>query len=147
MTPHPAVLIGLREREFRDRLEGWVRRLGYDARTTADGSETLAWVREGSFVASFLDSGLGAPEGETVWRVVRPIVGRRLVLMAWERSNDLWFEALRSGVGTVLPLPPEEPMVRAALAAVARPFAWGDGGGRGWAWKDDPDAEHQAAER
>ena len=146
MTPHPAVLIGLEEHALRDRLAGWVRRLGYDARATADGRETLAWVRTGAFVASFLDAGLGAPEGDAVWRVVRPIVGHRLVLMARERNNDLWFEALRSGVGTVLPLPPEECMVRAALAAVARPVAWGEGRSPRWAWRDDRDAEHQAAE-
>ena len=70
MTPHPAVLIGLEEHALRDRMAGWVRRLGYDARATADGTETIAWVRAGGFVASFLDSalglGLGAPEGDAV---------------------------------------------------------------------------------
>src|SRR5262245_35409278 len=90
MTPHPAVLIGLEEHALRDRLAGWVRRLGYDACATADGNHALASVRAGGFVASFLDARLGAPEGDAVWRVVRPIVGHRLVLMARERSNDLW---------------------------------------------------------
>jgi hypothetical protein len=129
MTPNPSVLIAMVQDDLRGRLAGWVRSLGYEPRATGDGRETVAWARSESFVASFLDSGLGEAEGETVWRVVRPIVGRRLVLVARERTNDLWFEALRWDVGTVLPMPPEESMVRAALAAVA-PRPWTDELGR-----------------
>jgi CheY-like chemotaxis protein len=114
-TPH--VLIGLRAGDWSDRLSVWVRGLGYAVEVAADGASALARVRTRPYAASLLESGLEATESGTVWRVVHQIVGRRLVLMAWERRNDLWFEALRAGVGAMLPLPPEEPMVRAALAA------------------------------
>jgi len=118
MTLHPSVLIGLCDREVRgERVAEWVRHLGYEAAVTDDGTETLAWVRQRVFAAHLLDSRLVADTGEEVWRTVRPIVGRRLVLMAREPRTTLWFEALRAGVGAVLSLPPREEAVRAALAA------------------------------
>jgi DNA-binding response OmpR family regulator len=121
MLPSPSVLIGTQVLDLGERIAAWVRQLGYVVRVTQDGVEAVEVLRRGSFAASFLDSQLGGAGGESIWRVVRPILGRRLILMASERSNEFWFEALRSGVGTVLPLPPAERMVRAALAAVGAP--------------------------
>ena len=121
MGPNPSVLIGLRAGEVRDRLVGWVRRQGFETDVVDDVRQTMALLRIRPFEASFLEDGWVAPDGGTVWRVVHQIVGRRLVLMVWERRNVLWFEALRAGVGAVLPLPPEEASVRAALEAVLRP--------------------------
>jgi DNA-binding response OmpR family regulator len=115
------VLIGTPVPDLGDRIAGWVRGWGYEVRVTSDGVEAVRVLHRESFVATFLDSRLGGAQGETVWRVVRPILGRRLILMAGELSNEFWFEALRAGVGTVLPLPPAERMVRAALAAVGAP--------------------------
>jgi DNA-binding response OmpR family regulator len=123
MMQNPAVLVGLGPGNVRDQLVGWIRRLGYETTVAADGRETVALARERPVVASFLDSGWGTDEGRTVWRVVRPIVGRRLVLMAWERTYDLWIEALKAGVGALLPLPAEPATVQAALVAVTRPGA------------------------
>src|SRR5687767_6945735 len=122
----PAVLIGTEVLDLGERIAGWVRALGYEVWVTRDGVEAVRTLHRGAFqngpfAASFLDEQFGGAGGESIWRVVRPILGRRLILMARERSNELWFEALRSGVGTVRPLPPEEPMVRAALAAVTAP--------------------------
>jgi CheY-like chemotaxis protein len=119
MTSQPEVLIGLRPSVQRERLVGWVRGQGYETDVANDGREIVARASARRFAASFLDASLETPEGGTVWRVVLRIVGRRLVLMAHERTNDLWFEALRAGVGTVLLLPPEEATVHAALRAVA----------------------------
>ncbi len=132
MTPSSTVLVSLRSRPregagLRDELDGMIRRCGYRPHFTRGGRETLDSVRRDSFVASFLDSGYWGQgsddtelvDGEAVWRVVRRIVGRRLVLMTRAPRNDFWFDALRAGVGTVLPLPPQEPTVRAALQAVA----------------------------
>lgn len=122
MTPHPSVLIGLCTRDERlewlgERVAEWVRHLGYEPAVTHDGAETLRWVQERVFAATLLDSQLAEETGERVWRRVRPIAGRRLVLMAREPRTDLWFEALRAGVGALLPLPPRESTVRAALRA------------------------------
>jgi len=122
MTLHPSVLIGLSARDARrdalgERVAEWVRHLGYEPALTDDGAETLTWVQERVFAATLLDCRLAADTGERVWRRVRPIAGRRLVLMAREPRTDLWFEALRAGVGALLPLPPRESTVRAALRA------------------------------
>ena len=121
MTLHPSVLLSLGDQVLRDTLDDWVRGCGYRTRLSADAEETMSWLREDTFSASFLDSEMEAPAGEAVWRLVRPGPTRRVVLMARERNPDLWFEALRYGVATVLPLPPAEEMVRAALAAVSLP--------------------------
>jgi DNA-binding response OmpR family regulator len=121
MRPVPAVLVGTQALELGQRIACWVRSLGYEVRVTQDGVEAVRTLHLEPFAASFLDDQLGGEGGESIWRVVRPILGRRLILMARERSNEFWFEALRSGVGTVLPLPPDEPSVRAALAAVSAP--------------------------
>ena len=100
-----------------ERVASWVRHLGYETTVTEDGAQTLAWVEKRVFAAHLLDSRLVAETGERVWRRVRPIVGRRLVLMARQPRSDLFFEALRVGVGALLPLPPREATVRAALRA------------------------------
>lgn len=119
MIPARSVFIGTPARDVGLEIAGWVRSLGYEVEVGLDGACAVQALHRGAFAASFLDHQLGAAEGQTIWRVVRPIVGRRLILMARERNNELWFEALRSGVGSVLPLPPARPMVEAALAAVA----------------------------
>lgn len=115
------MFIGTPTLEVSSEIAGWVRSWGYEVEVASDGAQAVAALHRGRFAASFLDHQLGAVEGQTIWRMVRPIVGRRLILMARERSNELWFEALRSGVGTVLPLPPARQMVQAALAAVTAP--------------------------
>ena len=119
MFPVRSVFIGTPSRDVGYEIAGWVRAMGYEVEVSVDGAGAVRALHRGNFAASFLDHQLGAAEGPSIWRVVRPIVGRRLILMAQERSNELWFEALRSGVGSVLPLPPARPMVVAALAAVA----------------------------
>ena len=63
---------------------------------------------------------MGRAEVDVVWRRIRPIAQRRVVLMARESGRNLWFEALRTGVATVLPFPPREAMVQAALRVVTR---------------------------
>lgn len=126
-----SVFIGTPSLAVGSEIADWVRALGYEVELSSDGGFAVeALLHRGAFAASFLDIQLGAAEGQTAWRVVRPVVGRRLVLMARERTNELWFEALRCGVGSVLPLPPARPMVEAALTAVTA--AWRDGSeGRG----------------
>lgn len=126
MEAHPSVLVGLRpelgdDHDLRDSLGNWVRACGYQPRFTARAQEAESWLRDEkeAFAASFLDAEMGQVEGRVTWRVVRPWVGRRLVLVVRERRRDLWFEALRAGVGTILSCPPEEATVRAALRAVA----------------------------
>lgn len=119
MTPHPSVLLSLRDAALRDELDGWVRGYGYQTCLTADAEETMSWLSRERFSASFLESEMERSEGEAVWRLVRPDMARRVVLMSRDRNRDLWFEALRHGVATVLPLPPVEAMVRAALTAVS----------------------------
>jgi DNA-binding response OmpR family regulator len=117
MEPNLPVLLGLRASDVRDRLRGWIERLGYETHVTEDGVETLAWFSRRPFAASLLGWGIAASAGEPVWRVVRPIAGRRLVLLIEQERKDLWFEALSGGVGAVLPLPPVQATVEAALAA------------------------------
>lgn len=121
VLPSQPVVIGTRVSDLGALLAGWVRELGFEVRLTADGVDAVSVVTRAPVTAFFLDSQLGGVGGEPVWRSLRPALGRRLVLMAWDRNNELWFEALRSGVGTVLPLPPARTMVRAALAAVGAP--------------------------
>ena len=140
MTPNPAVLLGLRasgleDRSLRVRMEGWVRRCGYRTRFTDDAHEAISWLGQEDFAATFVDSDMGRAEGEALWRRIRPIASGsygsgsggsgpygscRVVLMARESGRNLWFEALRSGVATVLPFPPREAMVQAALQAATR---------------------------
>ena len=126
MEAHPSVLVGLRpqlgaEAGLRESMDDWVRACGFEPRFTTRAQEAESWLRDEqeAFAASFLDAEMGVGEGRVTWRVVRPLIGRRLVLVVRERRRDLWFEALRAGVGTVLSCPPEEAMVRAALRAVA----------------------------
>ena len=130
MTPHPAIMLGLRadDRDLRDPLEDWVRRLGFQTWFTADVREALDWLRCEDFAASIVDSDLGLAQGEALWRTIRPRLARRTVLIAREGGRALWFEALHSGVATVLPVPPRESMVRAAVAAATH--AW-----RGSRWR------------
>lgn len=120
-----SVLVGLRpgvgiDAGVQDAMDEWVRACGYEPRFTAEAEEAESWLREerDGFAASFLDADMARPQGEVTWRVVRPWVGRRLVLVMREQRRDLWFEALRAGVGTVLSWPPNDATVRAALRAV-----------------------------
>lgn len=141
MTPHPSVLIGYRprgtaEEALRARIVAWVRDLGFDTALAEDGLETRSRVHRHVFAATLLDSamlegGVTTEIGTQVWRSVHPVLGRRLVLMVREVPRGLWFEALRDGVGAVLPLPPREGMVRAALRAATGGFPPGDDRGAG----------------
>ena len=145
MTPHPAVLLSLRasdsgDRDLRDRMEGWVRRCGFRTRFTADAHEAVSWLEQEAFAATFVDSDLGLAEGEAVWRIIRPLAEQRVVLMARDRRRALWFEALRKGVATVLPMPPREAMVQAALAAATR--RWSEGGWRRYLEEDSSEYEN-----
>ena len=122
MTPNRAVLIGLSDRDargpaLRERLAGWVEQLGYEPAVVQDGRISISRVLERRCAATLLESGLVAESGEKVWRRVRPILGRRLVLMAREPRSDMFFEALQTGVGALLRLPARESMVRAAICA------------------------------
>lgn len=125
MTPNPAVLVGLRaDTELEGELAGWVRGLGFDTRFTTDAHEVRSWLGQTDYAASFVDCDLGLAEGEAVWRTLRPAEARRTVLLTRDRRRDLWFEALRTGVATVLTLPLHETTVRAALqTVVGRPGA------------------------
>jgi DNA-binding NtrC family response regulator len=125
VTPNPAILLGLRaadseDRSLRDQLEGWVRGCGYRTRFTADAHEAISWLDQEDFAATFVDSDLGRDEGQALWRMIRPVAARRVVLLARSGGRNLWFEALRTGVATVLPLPPREAMVQAAVRAATR---------------------------
>ncbi len=119
MAPTLPVLVGTQALDLGAALAGWIRRSGFEVEVSADGACAVRALQRSPFAASFLDAGFELRAGEPVWRVVRPILGRRLILMARQRHNELWFEALQAGVGSVLPLPAAEPMVRAALAAVS----------------------------
>jgi hypothetical protein len=111
----PPVLVGLRPSPFREVLDGWVSALGLETFVTDRPDDVVLWVRERPGGVSFVDRDLDRLGGVEVWRVVRPIVSHRLVLMARERTRDLWFSALAEGVGTVLPLPTEREVVLTAL--------------------------------
>ena len=127
MMPVPSVLISLSEglgdevAAVRDRLEDVVRGRGDAPRFTTDARETVAWVRDERFAVSFVDSEMEVHAGGQIWRVLRPLVGRRMVLMTRERRRDVWFEALQHGVAAVLPLPPRTRAVTAALEAAIGP--------------------------
>ncbi len=123
MTPAPSVLIGLAptQTDLRSRLVGWVREMGYEPSVAADGPQAVAWAHQRVFAASLLACGVEAAAGVEVWRSVHPVLGRRLVLMVRDPRRDLWFEALEEGVGAVLPIPPEQPMVREALRVATAP--------------------------
>ncbi len=128
MTPNPAVLISLRQElrlgdELERRLVDQVHHLGFSPEVAPDGCVAVTWVRERPFAASLFDWRTEGGGGTAAWRAIHRVLGRRLVLMAREPRRDLWFEALSEGVGAVLPLPPREPMVRAALSAAT---------GKGW---------------
>lgn len=122
MTPNPAVLVGLRAEDGLEAaasdLEGWVRRLGFEARFSTSAHEVRSWLDQADFAATFVHSDLGVTEGQAVWRTLRPATARRTVLLTEERRRELWFEALRAGMATVLTLPLVETTVRAALEAV-----------------------------
>lgn len=118
MLPAPQVLVGTQVVDLGVRIASWVEGLGYEVQVRSDGVAVVEALRRGSFAASFLDDQLGGAGGESIWRMVRQVLGRRLILMARDVRNELWFEALRSGVGSVLPLPPAPSMVRAAIRAV-----------------------------
>ncbi len=105
-----------------------MRRMGFSTRFTTDAREAASWLCQEDFAATFVDSDMGRAEGEALWRTIRPAYARRTVLLARGCGQGLWFEALRSGVATVLPLPPGEAMVRAALAAATH--TWTGAGGR-----------------
>jgi DNA-binding NtrC family response regulator len=122
-------MLGLRadDCELRAPLEGWVRRLGFRTQFTTDAREAVAWLSQEDFAASIVDSWLGRDEGQEVWRSIRPAFARRTVLLARDQHRGLWFEALRSGLATVLPLPPHEAMVRAAVAAATHAWRARDG--------------------
>jgi DNA-binding NtrC family response regulator len=109
------VLVGLKPSPFRETLADWLRGQGRETFVTGQAAEAVSWARARPEGVSFLDRDLDRLDGEEAWRVVHRVVGRRLVLMATERTNDLWFSALAEGVGTVLPLPTERDVVLTAL--------------------------------
>lgn len=111
-----------------------MRDLGYETFVTHDGRAAVDWVVRMPRTLAFLDVDLDRVDGEEVWRLVRRIVARpseqpvetvpgwnrRLVLMAARRTNQIWFAALSEGVGSLLPLPSEREVVRAALEVAGR---------------------------
>jgi hypothetical protein len=111
----PAALIALRATAFRDAMAGWVDGGGFEPYVTDVGRYAVDWVKGSPGGISFFDRDLERLEGQEVWRLARPIVGHRLVLMAEQRTKELWFSALAEGVATVLPLPAERDAVLRAL--------------------------------
>ena len=123
MTPSASVLLGLRartgpDRDLRSRLERWVLSHGLRPRFTPDAGEALRWLAEEPFAASLFDSDMELRDGQMVWQLVDRGVARRSVLLVRERRSNIWFGALRIGVGTVLPYPPAEDTFEEALRAV-----------------------------
>ncbi len=122
MLPAPTVLVAVGQdvqadaRARRD-LEGWVRGSGFRPRFAADANQAVAWLHEEptTFVAGVLDSELGSGS-EPTWQRVGPLLGRRLVLLLRAERRTIWFEALRSGVGAVVPHPWVEATLVEALA-------------------------------
>ena len=127
MVPAPSVLISLSGRSpedvaaVRGRLEGVVRGRGYEPRFTTDAGEAVAWAQDQRFEVSFVDADMEVHAGGRIWRLLRPVIGPRMVLMTRGRRQDVWFEALQHGVAAVLPLPPRTRTVRAALEAAVGP--------------------------
>jgi hypothetical protein len=100
-------------------MERWLAEAGWAPRATDVARVFVEWARDVASV-SFVATDLGALDGEQAWRVVRRTCGgRRLVLMAENRTKDLWFEALAAGVGSLLPLPAERDVVMTALRSAA----------------------------
>jgi DNA-binding NtrC family response regulator len=110
----------MRPRVFRDEMAGWFRGQGYDAFVTGAGREAVEFLRRTPEAVSFLDRDLDRFDGEEVWRVVHPQGRHRLVLMAEQRTTELWLRALAEGVATVLPLPSERDAVLYALRVALR---------------------------
>jgi DNA-binding NtrC family response regulator len=111
----PSALIALRASAFRDVLTGWVDGSGFEPYVTDVGRYAIDWVRGAPGGISFFDRDLERLDGTEVWRLARPTVGHRLVLMAEQRTKELWFSALAEGVVTILPLPAERDAVLSAL--------------------------------
>ncbi len=123
MTPNASVLLGLRartapDRDLRQRLERWVKCHGFRPRFTPDAGEALRWLEEEPFAASLFDSDMERQDGQMVWQLVEPVVARRSVLLARDRRSTIWFGALRTGMGTVLPFPPDAGTFEEALRVV-----------------------------
>ena len=111
MAPVPAVLVAVgpdvqSDRQVRGDLEDWVWGVGFRPRFAVDADQAVTWLREAAdaFAASLLDIRLGA-QGAPTWQQVGPWVGRRLILLLREQRRTVWFEALRSGAGAVVPHP------------------------------------------
>ncbi len=124
MAPTRSVLIGCRREiadvgEVRTHLEDWVGELGFEARVTSDPQQAVDWAHQEPFAAGFVDAGWEMARGQSIWRVLQPVLARRMVLMTGAGRRQVWFEALRCGVAAVLPLPPEPSSVHAALRAAA----------------------------
>jgi hypothetical protein len=111
----PAALIALRASAFREEMAGWVDGNGFEPYVTDVGRHVIDWVRGSPGGISFIDRDLERLEGREIWRLARPIVGHRLVLMAEQRTKELWFSALAEGVTTVLSLPADRDAVLHAL--------------------------------
>jgi DNA-binding NtrC family response regulator len=101
-------------------MAGWLRGQGYDALVMGAGRDAVEFLMRTPGAVSFLDRDLERFDGEEVWRVVHPQGRHRLVLMAEERTTDLWLRALSEGVATVLPLPSERDAVLYALRVALR---------------------------
>ena len=114
----PVAILALRVSPFREEMAGWVSAGGYDPFVTDRSREALDWVRATPRAVAFCDRDLARLDGEEVWRLVRPIVGHRLVLMAEQRTKELWFSTLAEGVGSLLPRPAERDAVLTALRLV-----------------------------
>lgn len=99
-------------------LSRWIRDFGYEPVQPGDASEVIRWGRERPWTAAFVAADWRTATEGCVWEQIQGALGRRLVLMARERGPDLWFSAVRVGVGAVLPLPAVRASVGAALRAV-----------------------------
>ena len=122
MSPAPVVLVGLAVSPEADAdlggLRGWIRDFGYEPVLPAGAAEAIRWVGERPLAAAFVEADWRSETVGCVWEQIQGALGRRLVLMARERGPDLWSQAVRVGVGAVLPLPAVRESVGAALKAV-----------------------------